>query len=300
MSIDVRVLRTRAAAVLSSPCGPLTPLETGGSTSSTYAATVAGRPVVLKANTDATALRGSRHNLLVLAGLGLLVPQVLAYGEGEPTLLVMTAIAGRDLRYELPHMTREQMTTLAGQVIDMQRRVATLPSNTGCGYVPIGEPATRTWSELLRNGNPRPLLDPRPPGVAALRDRLEAVLQRFEAYFSTVEPVCFLDDITTKNVMMQDGLLTGVVDFDVVCYGDPLFHLGLTAAAVTADTPPHCRFYVDELLRLGGCDDDARRVVDLYEACCLTDFVSRQDEEPAQVAHIASAAYGGLTAVERC
>jgi len=38
-----------------------------------------------------------------------------------------------------------------------------------------------------------------------------------------VPAICFLDDLTTKNVIVQDGVLQGVVDFDHVCYGDPLF-----------------------------------------------------------------------------
>lgn len=288
----------RVSVLLGDTCGPLTLLPTGASSSRTYAAPLGDRRVVVKISPDPAVLRPSRRNLEVLAGLGLRVPQVLAYDEGDPTLLVMTEVPGRDLRYELPHMTPKQMTTLAGQIVDMQRRVATLPRNTGCGYVGIGEPATRTWSELVRNANARPLLDPLPPGVAALRERLEAALQTFEPHFATVEPVCFLDDITTKNVMMLDGRLTGVVDFDVVCWGDPLFHLGLTAAGVTADTPAHCRFYVEELLRHSGCDDDARRVVDLYEACCLTDFISRGHEEPRQRARLLSAAVERLARID--
>jgi hypothetical protein len=97
-------------------------------------------------------------------------------------------------------------------------------------------------------------------------------------YLSEVRPVCFLDDLTTKNVMMCDGELSGVVDFDCVAFGDPLLHLGLTAAAVTADVPGHCRFYVDELIRLSDASTGVRRhMVDLYEAVCLVNFLGAEN-----------------------
>ena len=41
-----------------------------------------------------------------------------------------------------------------------------------------------------------------------------------------------LDDITTKNVIVSAGELQGFVDFDNVCYGDPLYMLGLTMVAI--------------------------------------------------------------------
>ena len=37
-----------------------------------------------------------------------------------------------------------------------------------------------------------------------------------------VPPLPFLDDLTTKNVLVDGGRLSGVVDVDVVCFGDPL------------------------------------------------------------------------------
>jgi aminoglycoside phosphotransferase (APT) family kinase protein len=49
-----------------------------------------------------------------------------------------------------------------------------------------------------------------------------------ETYFSSVQPTYFLDDLTSKNVIVQDGELRGLVDFDVVCYDDPLYWLALT------------------------------------------------------------------------
>ena len=43
------------------------------------------------------------------------------------------------------------------------------------------------------------------------------------------------------------GELQGMVDFDVVCYGDPLYMVGLTATAIVIDVGTRELFYVEEL-----------------------------------------------------
>ena len=101
-------------------------------------------------------------------------------------------------------------------------------------------------------------------------------MDQAEPYFATVKPVCFLDDLTTKNVLVLDGELTGVVDFDWVAYGDPLLHLGLCAAAVTANTSLHCQHYVEELIRFSGLNSYQRGVVGLYQASYLVNFLGAE------------------------
>lgn len=53
-------------------------------------------------------------------------------------------------------------------------------------------------------------------------ERVQSGLARFEAYFRGVAPTPFLDDTTTKNVIISEGRLSGIVDIDVICFGDPL------------------------------------------------------------------------------
>jgi hypothetical protein len=42
----------------------------------------------------------------------------------------------------------------------------------------------------------------------------------------------FLDDTTTKHVIVDAGKLSGIVDVDVVCFGDPLFTTVLAQMAL--------------------------------------------------------------------
>ena len=44
---------------------------------------------------------------------------------------------------------------------------------------------------------------------------------RFERYFAQIRPTPFLDDTTTKNVIVHEGKLSGIVDVDWICFGYP-------------------------------------------------------------------------------
>jgi aminoglycoside phosphotransferase (APT) family kinase protein len=230
-------------------------LTMGYSSSRTYLVEVADSMVVVKVSDDPCALANTAQNIATLARLDIPVPTVLGYDDSQRhvpgAVLVMSRIGGRDLRHELPTMTKLQMSTLAHKIVEFQRRAATVPPvGSGCGFVGVAQPAERSWIDVVRHPNGYRYADPLPGDTAGLVPRLWAAIDMAAPYLSEVRPVCFLDDLTTKNVMMCDGELSGVVDFDCVAFGDPLFHLGLTAAAVTADVPGHCRFYVDELIRL--------------------------------------------------
>ena len=86
--------------------------------------------------------------------------------------------------------------------------------------------------------------------------------------------MCFLDDLTIKNVIVEGGALRGLIDFDAVCYGDPLFWLGLTATVLVCDLGPRERFYGDELCRLLALTPDQRRLAwPLYAAWISLGFL---------------------------
>ncbi len=243
-----------------------------GHSSLTFDVALAGRGVIVRTHDDAGAFAATGRNLAALAGLGLPVPRVLAEdltGEHFPFgWMILEKIPGRDLRDELPAMSRAQMTRLAGQVVGFQKQVMALPAGAGFGYAPLGEagPFASLW-DLLHEG------EAATAGVT--EPRLAALVQSREEYFRQARPVCFLDDLTTKNVIVQGGELQGLVDFDFVCYGDPLFWLGLTATVLASDLGPRERFYGDELCRLMDLTAGQRATVALYAAWISLGFVQK-------------------------
>lgn len=103
-------------------------------------------------------------------------------------------------------------------------------------------------------------------------ERVRAVLTDYETYLQSVRPVPFLDDTTTKNVIVNQGTLSGIVDTDEVCFGDPLFTLGLTNMALRSlgvDTD-----YVGYWLDAIGASRQQRAIVAVYSLVFCLGFMS--------------------------
>jgi aminoglycoside phosphotransferase (APT) family kinase protein len=227
-----------------------------------------GASAALRFSPQPNAFAFTRRNLQVLRILGLPVQSVLAtgrYGSGGSYVL-LNWIPGRDLVYELGSMTRAQMTRLAERVMQCQRRLALSPKSDGFGYAPIGEAGPlRRWTEMF-GGKLDPSEVEDGTAFGALRARLCRLRGRLESYFSGVPPTAFLDDLTTKNILVQDGELSGIIDLDSVCYGDPLLTVGATMAAVAGDLPESTGFYCEELVRLANPSEVQRLAIWFYAA----------------------------------
>jgi aminoglycoside phosphotransferase (APT) family kinase protein len=263
----------------SSPHG-LEILTTGQSSSAVFAATLGESPktqVVVKLNDDPKILAGLERNLLALSHLGLPVPALLGSDLSLERYLfafvILERIPGTDLRHELSSMTVAQMTTLAAQIVDFQRRVATLELGDGFGWHPLGEVgAFSNWYAIVQRDLEVGIRSLETLGGTTLMDQILHRCQALETYFSGIKPTCFLDDLTTKNVIVQHGQLRGLVDFDVVCYGDPLYWLALTRAAVLVDVGNPGMPYLEALEQLWNMDESGQEALRIYTAIHVMNF----------------------------
>jgi aminoglycoside phosphotransferase (APT) family kinase protein len=279
---------------------------TFGHSSITFDVVLPDRNVIVRTNTRLTVFAHTARNLAILGDLGLPVPRVLAAdlsGARYPfAYMILEKIPGRDLRYELPTMTTAQMTRVAEQIVGYQRLVATLPQGNAFGWAPIGESDRfATWWDLIQAELARRKAGSMDGPVALLVARLPQGIDRCAPYLRAISPTCFLDDVTTKNVIVQDGELRGLIDFDVVCYGDPLLQVGLTATAVIADIGPGAYFYVEELCRHWPLTEEQQRAVWLYAANFGLEFLQRMqaDEPPEWTERMLDSVQRWLSLVER-
>jgi hypothetical protein len=104
-------------------------------------------------------------------------------------------------------------------------------------------------------------------GLPSLAPRLTAL----EPYLRSVPRRLFFDDATTKNVIVHEGRLSGLVDVDTLCVGDGFLALGLTKTALLslgADTR-----YVDHQADSFAAGDAERAALDLYAAIFCVVFL---------------------------
>ena len=278
----------------------VTPL-TFGHSSVSFEVTLPNRTLIVRTNINPAVFSGTAHNLTVLRELGLpvseLVTQDLTQTHYPAAYMVLDKFSGRDLRDELHTMTLMQKKRLAEQIVGYQRTAATLPLGTGFGYASVGEVAPfATWQALVLAETRKALPLKLEPPSAEYQDRIFALTDVFTPYLEQIAPTCFLDDLTIKNVIVQNGTLSGLIDFDVVCYGDPLWTLGLTAAAIVSDVGPEHLDYVEELCRAYGLDETKRAVVSWYAALFSLTFLAKSNH--AETSRLLSALEGWLELLE--
>ena len=247
-----------------------------GHNSITFDIQTPSRCLILRTNAKPEAFLSTENNLQVLRDMKLPVSEVLAcdlsFSQVPFGYMFVAKFPGRDLNYELPFMSEIQMTRLAETIVGYQRKVGELAEGDGFGWVGIGDRGThQSWQELIEAEKIFQLREPSQEIVSRI-SKLSKLLPKFQSYMQAVRPICFLDDITVKNVIMMNGELQGLIDFDCVCYGDPLYWIALTATGIVSDIGLERLFYVEELRRFWGLTELEERALALYSALFGLDF----------------------------
>jgi len=214
-----------------------------------------------------------------LRPLGVPLPAIIAEDLDAPfPYLILERLPGADLGQVIGRLLPGRLDAIAAQIVRAQRLVATTPSAGRYGYA---ERATQApydrWSQNLDAGLSRSRSRIAAAGIfdLGLVDALEAVLGTLRPEADRQPATPFLHDTTTKNVIVtEDGALSGIVDVDDLCFGDPRFVVALTLAALTAFGGPVS--YAESWMHLAGFRDD--RLFRLYVALCLLDFLSEEGQ----------------------
>jgi aminoglycoside phosphotransferase (APT) family kinase protein len=215
-----------------------------------------------------------------LRPLGVPLPRIvttsLEPAEIEFPFVVLEQLPGTDLSEIYQTLTSRQKLEIVSEVVRIRQKVSVLPEAGGFGFAYSYEelPAYRAWdgalSAILERAQQRMSHSGHPGGSYV--ERARRILNRHEAYFASVRPGPFLDDTTTKNVLVEQGRLTGVVDVDQLCFGDPLLTVGLTQTALLANGLDVD--YVQHWMNLLGLNEQLRQVVDAYSLLFCLDFMS--------------------------
>jgi len=209
--------------------------------------------------------------------------------------MVVEAFKGRDARWEVSEMSFGEVEALAKRIVDFQLiardNIKGVAGRFGWGTINGGGGFDSWWDVLQTFFDPSDISISTAASSERTRElstRTVSKLLALRPKFDSVLPLCFLDDLTTKNVIVSEGKLTGVVDFDGVCFGDARLWLALTIVAFTSDVPnsPSAEHYVAELLHLSherlGLDvktGEGKEILDTY--CCLfaLQFLMRMEAE---------------------
>lgn len=219
-----------------------------------------------------------------LVPLGVPLPRLLHVDlaeEGSFPVILMERLPGDDLGIVYPSLSKEAKRTIANEVVRIQQAIASLPLGPGYGYAVSYEDTDLqpTWTDVLLDsleGSRKAIIE---VGIvdAQIVERVRERVALFAGQLAAVEPRCFLDDMTTKNVIIYDGAVSGIVDVDTVCFGDPLFTTALTRMSLLSsgwETD-----YIDAWIAAYGPNADQRKLLDLYTAIFCVGFLGEQGQQ---------------------
>lgn len=205
------------------------------------------------------------------------LPEILAADlTAEFPFLILERLAGKDLWQVYRELSKSQKKTLAGDMARLQEIAKTLPRATSFGYLENYQSAAGcpTWFAVVLKYLERSRRRIKSTGFfdPEIVERVEKKARAFEDYFSKIEPTAFFDDITTKNVIVNEGMLSGIVDVDWMCFGDSLETIALTQMALLSE---ECELdYIEFWCEAMNLSAEQRRVLNLYSAASCVDFMS--------------------------
>ncbi|MCL2519369.1 MAG: aminoglycoside phosphotransferase family protein [Oscillospiraceae bacterium] len=184
---------------------------------------------------------GSVKWLNELARFEIPIPKILRHGQyGDVYYTLITYIHGKDLGDVYHTLNDFQKRDIVKELVEIQKKVSDIAPVESFVYLP--EEHIKTIIQRFRESiTANKVFDP--SVCDAVADLINKV------YFANVKPKAYLDDISTKNVLIHNGKLAGIVDIDEMGYGDPLEVVGLTNMALLlmeADTK-YIDYWLDEL-----------------------------------------------------
>lgn len=225
---------------------------------------------IFRCSTEENAYTETIHWLNVLSTLDIPISKILCHGtQEEYQYLILNFIPGEDIGLVYASLTTAEKKQIATDVIEIQQKVACLPLddvNISCWswYDFLNEMLDRAEERITQNG----YFD---KGKVT---QVKKLMQSLDTYFSQVKPVAYLDDISTKNLLIHNGMVSGVIDIDWMGVGDNLTFIAMTYVALrNMDCETD---YVDYLLEERGCTETEHKAFIFYCLMSCVDFMGER------------------------
>lgn len=224
---------------------------------------------IFRCSAEENAYTETIHWLKRLSTLELPIPKVLCSGSHEAyQYLILNFIEGEDIGLVYTKLTAPEKKQIAKDVMEIQRKVARLQLDDVSG--------DWSWNDFLNE-----MLDRAEERITqnGYFDRIKVtqvkkLIQSLDTYFCQVKPVAYLDDISTKNLLIHNGKVSGVIDIDWMGIGDNLTFIAMTYVALrNMDCETD---YIDYLLEERGCTELERKAFVFYCLMFCVDFMGER------------------------
>ena len=224
---------------------------------------------VVRCSSERNAYDSTVYWLEQLASIEIPVPKIISRGRfGEFEYLILSYFEGKDIGLVYSQLSDDDKKEIAKEIVHIQNQVAALRLENvepeWSWRSSIDDTLERAKDRIAQNGY----------FEVEKVDRLWKSAEKLEGYFSSIEPIAYLDDVSTKNLLIHNGRISGIIDIDWIGIGDKLTYVAMTNMALLnmeCDTD-YVKYILDEML----LNDIQKKAFLFYTLMFCVDFMGER------------------------
>lgn len=224
---------------------------------------------IFRCSTEYNAYEHTIYWLTQLSEIEIPVPRVIKRGKFEEyEYLILAYIEGKDIGLVYSQLSDEEKRAIAKEVVQIQNKTARL----------VLEDVAEDWAwgifvyDMLERAAKR--IDQNGYFEVEKAERLWGQVGQLEEYFSEVKPIAYLDDISSKNLLIYNGKISGIIDIDWIGIGDKLTFAALTNMALL--NMEYDTDYVQYILEEMQVNDVEKKAFLFYTLLYCVDFMGER------------------------
>lgn len=188
---------------------------------------------IIRLNKNVSPIEGTDKYIPLFKSRGIKVPEIIlsnyTYDLVPYAYQILSEIEGQDLDKVISELDDNQLKSVAKEISSIFQKIRSLPTDGSFGSIDSsGHGKFTSWTAVVDNianlaverGNKTNVIDDE------IKQILKYVIENNREYFDKVKSKFYYDDICGKNVMIDNGKFSGLVDLDEVGYGDYLEAIG--------------------------------------------------------------------------
>lgn len=181
---------------------------------------------ILRCSKNKDAYKDTVYWLNKLSTYEIPIPVVLSSGGYKNySYLILSYIIGDDFGNVYYKLSDSEKKQIAKEVIEIQRKVSKIDIRTDEAWT-----WNRVIDEMLNRAEER--IKRKHYFDSNKINIIKQIRKEIQEYLDKVRPIPYLDDISTKNLLVYEGKLSGIIDIDWMGFGDMLTFVAMTKVAL--------------------------------------------------------------------
>lgn len=233
-----------------------------------FIVTAENNKYILRCSLEKDAYENTVYWLKELEVCDIPIPKVIKYGQYEEyQYLILSYLPGEDIGIIYKDLRDSEKRQIAKEVVAIQNKVSAIK---------IQAPEDWNWNSFADEmlGRAQELISKNGFFDISKVEEVRNIQKELQPYISSVNPIPYLDDISTKNLLIENGHVSGVIDIDWMGLGDNITFVAMTKVALlnmNLDTK-----YVDYLLEEMHLNNEQSRAFIFYCLLFCVDFMGER------------------------